>query len=198
MTIREFDEAERFLIEEWRKVRDLRNCIEEMEEKQKSRMEEIGQRVLQSKLGLDRHTLFPKKGSPKRSIWIKKEQWPGELTGLWIENISLKLLLDEDDAPPWGSVYFDLDDGPSLEMLKERIWAARDLTSQPQSVDWKKGGDPKAAIYFDLPETGDTLVKMLLENNGESFNKCIIEHFNFLGRFIPTIDKVLAELENKQ
>jgi len=182
-----FDEAERYLLERWQDVGGLQMCIEEMERNQTRRLEEIASRFTKSKPELDRWERYPSRGAPAYDIGVGKEQW-SKWTGLWVENIGIQRLWNEQEEGPCASVWIGSETHEAAACRNEIRKAAGSIS--PVGKGWQSpdAASDVTAVWYPLPESREDLIKMLLEGNGERFNDCISNHLLVLAKFVPVLD----------
>jgi len=194
MAAEQFNEAERYLLERWGEVADLRKCISDMENKQTQRLENIAKRAIDSLPGgLNEWMLF---GKPtKREIGVRKKKWVNKFTGLWVANISLENLRDNHDSEPRAYVYFDGFDDALLASCINTV------NLHAKKIDLGKFGQlqqKKESVWYPFPETKADLIRMLTDNNGEAFDECIIKHFECLAQSVPAVDEAVENAKKSR
>ena len=194
MATTQFNEAERYLLENWQEVADMRKCIYEMEIKQNQRLENIAKRAIDSLPGgLDDWLCYGKRNT--HSILVRRKDWIGKWTGLWVENLSLEDLLYERSKESWASVHFSgFDDDVLAKCMK-----TAGLYAKKHDL-WKLGQfrEEKDSIWYPLPKTREELMRMLMDGKSEPFDECIMKHFELLAKLIPAVDEAMDKAKNSR
>jgi hypothetical protein len=200
-----FNELHPGLLQNWTAARQLENSMNVVQEKYKTVCERVIEAVQEQQPELDNCRLHFKQGDGPLSFAKKKwltqyDTWP---SGLWIWNISLdELMADEADAP-CAAIWLWVPKGTNLDLEEARttIQNAGGELMKDETLKYfykdesEREKNKKTCFWYNIPESRQELVQMLLDDESEKFVECIASHVMILARFIPVLDEIL--LKNK-
>jgi hypothetical protein len=193
------NEAERFLIQNWNEARRMEETMEAVRTKYKELAERVIQGVTENHPELDRSryyvTQFWGGGSLGfgRSTWPSKDGWP---SGLWIWNVRLEHLASAQEEPPQATIWIapKVAKAAGIDLLAARRTLS-DAVSQVLTDDERESVITteleESLLRFQSPSKEDLLEGILTEG-GEAFVAQLIEQFDLMAKFIPTLDEIFS------
>ncbi|HUT61249.1 MAG TPA: hypothetical protein VNA25_25655 [Phycisphaerae bacterium] len=194
-----FNEAERYLITNWRQACMVEDSMVEIRRKYAEIYDRVWEAVQAAHEDLDFHTTAVTQFWCEGYIGVGKKAWQkkhGEPPGIYVENLRLELLLDDNAEPPLIGVWTGTTKKPATDAagLRQIVSAAGKLLAKDKFARCEKSASDYAyVISYSLPETRQQLVEMLLDEDGQQFADCIVSHFEVLARLIPVLDKVFSK-----
>ena len=204
MAEKAFNEAERYLIQNWTKARTLEESMDAVRQKYWGLASAIAEAVQAKNTALDWQLVYVHHTSGEGGIGIAKNAWPevgGYKLGFYVANLRLELLAAEaeDENRPYACVWTKpasrIRIGMS-EVNRAILAASRNVLTADERKRCEK--EEEAPVWYYLPETREQLHAMLLEGDGQRFVECIVPHFELLTRFTPTLDKILSKAGGKK
>lgn len=133
-------------------------------------------------------------------IFLSRNAWVGKTykhmpPGFYIENLRLELLCAEDQPAPYASIWVPMKKtglGPDKARQAIGMAAERLLTNQERQFCLKQQEDDDYTLSYELPESREELIKMLLDGEADRFVGCMVSHLELLARFTPVLDKLLV------
>jgi len=193
-----FNEVHQYVINNWIEARKLEDSMIDVREKYERVFERVIKAVQEEKPEFNNCQLHLKESAicfAKKKWSRKSEKWP---PGLWIWPISLDKLMADDLDGTWPQIWFCDPKGKEFD-LKE-LEEAR-IKIKNASVELLKGEKPKYSfddesdrstlLWYNIPESRQELVQMLLDHESEKFVKCLASNVMILARFIPVLDEIL-------
>lgn len=197
------DKQNIWMIANWEKLYRLENALNQTRENYVKMFGEIHNVVKQRHPALNRwNTNFSPneirsyggQASFSSTKWpYKYENWP---TGIYIEGISLDELTGEKQIEPAIYIWVGTDNkrDKKVEIVRSRlgkkakkIFAGKNLQLRSNDED-----DYRVCLVYPLPEDRSMLMDLLVKKGGYGFVRCMANHVNLMGTFIPIIDEVLA------
>ncbi|MEI8373374.1 MAG: hypothetical protein WCJ35_11155 [Planctomycetota bacterium] len=193
-----FNEAERYLVQNWRQARRVEESMADVRPK----YVEIGDRILET-VQENHPELNWSENSLKRypCIHIGRKKWQqGDDHGcIGIEYISLdELTAEHPDDEPFIGIWTGEQKKPLTDFKGiKRIEAAAKKLLAPEEIDrWEWPDELNQYQYqfsYYLPEKRTKLLDMILKDDGQEFVDCLVKHFESFVRFIPVLDEVFAK-----
>jgi len=132
-----------------------------------------------------------------------RKQWPREYatwpSGLWFADISLDNLLTAESDPPSAYLYVSVPKARKfdLEDTRSRIQKAAPSLLKDEGLKyfaWEEGY-PSVCLWYELPESRQELIQMLMDKESEKFVRCMVTHVHTLSKFIPLLDDIFSKTE---
>ena len=195
-----FNEAEQYLLNSWSSASLLEQSMIAVRRKYSGLCDGVVAAVREKHPRLDAGGAYVTSTTDDGSIGIGRKIWgePGSYPcGFYIGNLLLEAMLSSEEAkPPWAAIWI----WPAKHIGIDRLVAkAKVLAAAPKVLatdEWSRcrrdDGDKNYIFWYDLPESREELLKMLLDGDGQKFAACLISYFDLLARFIPVLDEVLA------
>ncbi len=190
-----FNELHQWVIQNWIEAQRLEDTINEVREKHEAVCKRVIQAVQAEKPELDNCRPHPKEGhlSFARTEWsTQSDTWP---PGLWIWNISFDHLTANDNDAPCAALWLRDPRGKRFDLDKMRG------KTRSAALEFVKGEQPKykfddeggrdVLLWYDITETRQELLQMLLDDQSEKFVQCIVSHVMILTQFIPVLNDIL-------
>jgi hypothetical protein len=205
-----FNEAERYLVQNWRQA-----CrVEEAVKAVRLRYVELGDRVLETvqenHSELDWWENWLKRYS---CIQIGGNEWwqqGDDHACIGIEYISLDdLTADNPDDEPFIGIWVgeqkkpltDVNGIEQIDAAAKKLLAKDEIErwewSEPSDYDDESNDLYQYQFSYYLPETRTELLEMILKDDGQEFVDCLVKHFEAYVRFIPVLDEVFAKSSAK-
>lgn len=200
-----FNEAERYLVGNWRQARMLEESMQEVRNKYFGLGQAVVERIRDEQPALDWDEVNVHRKSGQGRIGIARSTWPekgGYKLGFYVEGLRLEQLAgaEEDEPEPLYACIWTEPAGktPSqgLEFAKAVHSGERRRLTEEERKKCKE--EPGAPLWYFLPQTGEQLLQMLLAGDGQQFVECMVTHFGLLARFTPDLDEVCAKMQDKK
>ena len=187
-----FNELHQWVIQNWSEARRLEDTINEVRERHEAVCKRVIQAVQAEKPELNNCRPHPKHGhlSFARTEW-SGDTWP---PGLWFWHISLDNLTANDGDAPCASLWLNDPKGKKFDLGQMRA------KTKNAALKLMKGEEPKydfndterdVLLRYDITETRQELLQMLLDDQSEKFVKCIVSQVMILTQFIPVLNEIL-------
>ncbi len=125
-----------------------------------------------------------------RKCWPSQySTWP---SGIYIWDIKLECLCSEDQKTPSAGIWIKPPENLRVNLVKakEQIYSE---ANRLLKLNLKEERGAAINIWYDLPESRQGLLNMLIKNDGREFIKCMVSHFDSLSSLIPAINQVYGE-----
>lgn len=196
-----FNEAEQYLLGRWSDAYLLATQLDRVRGKYKELCQKTVDATLETHKDLNIAEVYATQFWGPGSIGVGKKGWPlkknGAISGFWIGNIRLEVLLDEEGALPNASVWVEKRAwSEDFDKLKSDIRVGTSsILTKDEKARWKYD-DPEedgTILWYEFPESKKELLAMLLNGSGNQFVECIAAHFESLARFTQVLDEVLVK-----
>jgi hypothetical protein len=190
-----FNEAEKYLLENWQQAR----LVEKSLKKIRSKYTEICDRVVE--VLKDEHKELDNCDNCVKSdgsLSIGREKWQSDDNYAYIavENLALTDLSDDNEDAPFIGIWAGTPRRQAIDVngINRLRSAAREILTNDQLAECKDDpSDCEYDLWYSLPETKKDLIKMLLEGDGQQFVDCLVAHFKVFTKFIPVLDEVFSK-----
>lgn len=200
MSKQTLNEAELLLLKHWDEAHLLEKSMERVREKYNALFEQVAEAVTQAHPELDSHKIHVTQFWGKGAIGFGRRSWPDgdsyNLPGLWLDNLRLEMLTEEDEAPPVASIWippkaFKKVDSDVQAARQQMLVAAQQLLTKDEferSVRPESGG--KSILYFTTLSKKEVL-ELFVADEGAGLVEALITQFDLLARFVPSLDLIL-------
>jgi hypothetical protein len=192
-----FNEAERYLVGNWRQARMLEESMQEVRNKYFGLGQEVVERIREEQPALDWDEVYVHHKSGQGGICLARSTWPdkgGSKLGFYVERLRLEQLAgaeEDEQEPPYACIWTE----PAGKTPSQGFEVAKRLTEEQRKKCKEQPGTP---LWYFLPQTGEQLLQMLLAGDGQQFVECMVTHFGLLARFTPDLDEVCAKMQDKK
>ena len=196
-----FNELQQWLLQNWESAHQLVDSMDAARDQYATVFQPITTAVQKAHPELDdcrtHLTVF------NGQVGFGRKQWPREYktlpSGLWFAAISLDNLLKAESDTPNAHLYvsvpkakkFDLEDARS----KIQKAAASLLKDEGLKYFPREDGYPSVCLTYDLPESRQELIQMLMDKESEQFIRGMASHVLTLSQFIPVLDDIFSKIE---
>lgn len=193
-----FNEAEQYLLRNWQQARLVAESMEAVRGKYSELFDRIWEAVRGKHEELDDKYIRPTQRWASGFIGVGRKAWRAKgssLAGLYIENVRLEVLADEEADAPYAGVWVGSAKKPATDTAGvERIVSATGTLLTPDELG-RCTLEPSGfgyVIWYPLPEKRQELLDMAIEGDGQRFVDCLVSHFDVFARLIPVMDEAFA------
>jgi hypothetical protein len=197
-----FNEAERYLLKNWSDARSLEESMKRVREKYTGLCEKVAEAVKTKHPELDLNRVGVTLPWGHGFLFSSPTAWEARINdgpGFLITNLGLEVLGSDDEPPPRAAIWIKpaRKAGVDLAQARKALVSAAETVLTPEERDLclKERGDRDSVLFYDLPETRQQLLEMLLEGDAQRFVDCMVSHIELLARFTPALDKILLKTE---
>ena len=179
----EFNDAERYLLENWQVATEVEDSMSEVRDKYQALCERISEAVRENHKELDLEIVevlsVAKAGVKSGAIILGRSSWPSEgknwPTGFWVENLRLEVLLDQEQDPPMVGFWLISDDDVDVQAFGRAVKdAAKDAFSAEQLSRWHLGDNDETAFVGRVVARKEEVLTMLSKGETERFVYTIV------------------------
>lgn len=197
-----FNEAEQYLLTDWREAVQVEETLGSIRDKYKDLIQQVVDMAQERYPQLDTSGVWVTQRwtvgqfGIGRKVWGGKEGWP---VGIWFWCMRLeKLLSEEDEQEDFPVAHLGLGDGRNppvdRDVVRARIRevAPKILTNEESAAADMTEYDSRSFCQFALPPRSE-LLAMLRNGNGERFKTCLMAKIDVLAKFIPVLDELYVQ-----
>jgi hypothetical protein len=199
MTNETFSEPYKYVLQNWTASRQLEVAMENIRQSYSI----VGQRVVDAVCGaneeFDFHAIAMTQHWGPGSIVIGKKAWGYAkewASGYSFDNLRLEILSDETAEPPTLSIWFSkpekigIDKNAAIKAVHD---AAKQLLTKDEIKGCKLTNEDNCALIFQLPQSKNEILEMLIRNDSQEFVDCLVNHFELVTKFTPVMDKIFSK-----
>lgn len=190
-----FNEAQRWLIQNWAKAHLLEDAMDTVRKRYAEICTDVVDAVQDKHPELDWSHVYVSRETGKGGIGIGRKAWPcyyNWRVGFYVEGLRLELLASEAGDRPNASIW---PGSTAIRGLDPRRVDSAIHAAKPRLLakhELRRCGKDEQFWYY-VPDAPKQLIDMLMDGDGRRFVDCIAAHFDLLARFTPVLDKVVAK-----
>jgi hypothetical protein len=205
MTKQLFNEAEMYLLKNWTDARLLERSLATMRENYAKVLDNVLSEVKKRHPELDCRGTDLEQDEDEDddcdcvNLGVGRKTWPSMYrrsspSGFWLCGITLGELVAHGEGFPTASIWIYPPEGSRLDLtsignaLEEKVKQTLPQRAVSSIIEKKENW---VSVEYSLPESRKTLLDLLLKDSSQGFIKCLVEHFETLTKFVPTIDEIV-------
>lgn len=194
-----FNAAERFLLGGWPAASRLERSMESVRKKYQLLCERIVEEFQVSHPEFDMSRVrVTHRSASYGYLWISKRTWPkkrNSAAGIWIENIRLEFLADDEQPGPLASLWLGpMEEHASFDKLKKEIIDRANKVLPHQLLLNSARTLPERAYTFGFEFCDKKgLLSTLTEPDAPRFSSILHEQLDSLSKIVSPIDALLLQ-----
>ena len=194
-----FNEAERYLLENWSDAASLEESMEAIRKKYENMVQQALNQAQQQRPELDVASAFATQFWGIGWIGLSKTCWeasnPSNRPGLWISGIRLEILASSANESPAAIIWASPKDlkkrNRKVPETIEFIWnEAKNRLGQETASQFEKGTGSDGTLIRAPMASKAEILEAIQSANGDRFSELIVSAFDDLGPLVPAIDEI--------